>query len=335
MKVSQLLESRRGNWRQLDELCRKLEQFRRIPAPVVARFASLYRAVCADLALAESYQLPPSTVDYLHQLVGRAHNQIYRSQRFRIRMWMAELLYAVPAQLYADRYIRVASVLFWGLFAMSMWLASDASPAPDFAVKMVGEDNLRMYEEMYVQAKWEQDLGGGTGMTGFYQSHNTTIGLRVFAHGLLFGIGGILETVRNAAYLGAVFGYMTTVPDARDNFFQFVTAHGPFELTAIVLAAGVGMKLGFALLFTGGLTRGDSVRLAGKSAMPAMGVAMILFLLAALIEGYISPSALPYEIKALFGAGSSLVLMIYFVVLGSIGRTMIADAENGESGRDL
>jgi uncharacterized membrane protein SpoIIM required for sporulation len=322
MKVSQLLESRRGNWRQLDELCRKLEQWRRLPAPVVARFASLYRAVCADLALAESYQLPPSTVDYLHQLVGRAHNQLYRSRRFRIRAWLAELLYAVPAGIYQDRHIRFASLLFWGLFAMSMWLASDLSPTPQFAEQMVGEENLRMFEEMYREAEWNRDVSQGTGMTGFYQNHNTTIGLRVFAHGLLFGIGGVLETVRNAAYLGAVFGFMTTVPGPRENFFQFVTAHGPFELTAIVLSAGVGMKLGFALLFTGGLTRGDSVRLAGRSAMPAMGVTMILFLLAALIEGYISPSALPYEAKAMFGVGSSLVLMIYFVVLGAMGKEM-------------
>ena len=324
MKVAQLLDSRRGNWRQLDELCRKLEQWRRLPAPVVARFASLYRGVCADLALAESYQLPPSTVDYLHQLVGRAHNQLYRSRRFRLRAWSSELLYAVPARIYNDSCIRLASLLFWGLFGMSMWLASAASPLPQFAEQLVGEDNLQMYESMYEEAAWDRNLGEGTGMTGFYQNHNTTIGLRVFAHGLLFGIGGIMETVRNAAFLGAVFGHMTSVPGPRENFFQFVTAHGPFELTAIVLSAGVGMKLGFALLFTGGLTRSDSVRLAGRSAMPAMGVTMILFFLAALVEGYISPSAMPYEVKAAFGVGSSFALMVYFVVLGSIGQRMMA-----------
>jgi uncharacterized membrane protein SpoIIM required for sporulation len=121
-----------------------------------------------------------------------------------------------------------------------------------------------------------------------------------------------------------VFGHMTTVSGPRENFFQFVTAHGPFELTAIVLSAGVGMRLGFALLFTGGLTRGDSVRQAGRGAMPAMGVTMLLFLLAALVEGYISPSSMPYEAKAAFGVGSSLALMVYFVFLGAIGQSTLA-----------
>ena len=51
--------------------------------------------------------------------------------------------------------------------------------------------------------------------------------------------------------LGAAFGHMGTV-EQRDNFFQFVTAHGPFELTAIVLSAAAGMRLGFSLVDTHG-----------------------------------------------------------------------------------
>ncbi len=68
-------------------------------------------------------------------------------------------------------------------------------------------------------------------MAGFYIGHNATIGLRCFAFGLLAGIGGLYETVFNASTLGATFGYMAHSPSA-SNFFHFVTAHGPFELTA-------------------------------------------------------------------------------------------------------
>ena len=110
---------------------------------------------------------------------------------------------------------------------------------------------------------------------------------------------------------------MTTVPQA-SNFCHFVTAHGPFELTAILLSAAAGMRLGFALVLTGGLTRADSVRRAGTLAMPAMGAAIVLFLLAAFIEGFVSPSSLPYEVKAAVGAVSAGILMIYFVMLGNL-----------------
>jgi uncharacterized membrane protein SpoIIM required for sporulation len=319
MRVADLLEERRSNWRDLEQLCSALEsrKARRMSGKQISRFAALYRGVCADLALADAYHLPPTTVDYLHQLVGRAHNQLYRSRRFRIKAWAEELLFGVPGRLYRDGCLRLAFFLFYGVFALSMFLGSAASPYPKFAEETVGQEFLTMMEEMYNESPTSRDFDSGSFMTSFYTFHNTTIGLRVFAYGLLLGVGGVYETIHNAQILGAMEGYMSTVPQ-RDNFCHFVTAHGPFELTAILLSAAAGMRLGFALVLTGGLTRGDSVRRAGTQAMPAMGAAIVLFLLAAFIEGYISPSSLPYEVKAAVGAVSAGILMVYFVMLGNL-----------------
>ena len=58
-----------------------------VRAPDVLRLGQLYRGVCSDLMLAESYDLPRDTVAYLHGLVGRAHNVLYRAQGFRFRDW--------------------------------------------------------------------------------------------------------------------------------------------------------------------------------------------------------------------------------------------------------
>jgi uncharacterized membrane protein SpoIIM required for sporulation len=153
-------------------------------------------------------------------------------------------------------------------------------------------------------------------MAGFYIYHNTGIGLKCFAGGLLV-VPGLFVTVHNAAQLGAAFGYMAR-PDvpAGVNFFHFVTAHGPFELTAIVLAAGAGLRLGLSWIKTNGLTRIDSLRRTAGDAMPIMGTAMMLFFLAALIEAFLSPSAAPYAIKAVVAVICSGLLMFYFVVLG-------------------
>ena len=106
-----------------------------------------------------------------------------------------------------------------------------------------------------------------------------------------------------------------TVPQ-REHFFNFVTAHGPLELTAIVLSAAAGMRLGFSLVDTRGFTRISSLRRAAEEAMPTMGAAMIMFLLAALIEGFLSPSAAPYPIKAMVAVLSAGMLMFYFIFLG-------------------
>jgi len=47
-----------------------------------------------------------------------------------------------------------------------------------------------------------------------------------------------------------------------------------------------------------------------------MGAAMAMFFLAALIEGLISPSALPYWVKASVAVVSSGMLSFYFIILG-------------------
>jgi hypothetical protein len=43
---------------------------------------------------------------------------------------------------------------------------------------------------------------------------------------------------------------------------------------------------------------------------------VILFFMAAFTEGFLSPSPLPYFVKASFAIFSSGLLMVYFVVLG-------------------
>ena len=87
-------------------------------------------------------------------------------------------------------------------------------------------------------------------------------------------------------------------------------------LQAIVLSAAAGMRMGFSIIETGGYSRGESLRRGVKAAMPTVGAAIILFALAAFIEAFISPSALPYEAKAGVAVICSGVLVFYFVLLG-------------------
>lgn len=317
MKVAELLEKRRQNWRELEMLCAQMESRRvgKLGAPVVSRFASLYRSACADLALADAYQLPPNTVAYLHQLVGRAHNQLYRSHWFRVADWGRELFVDLPRRLYRDNYLRVAFVVFWGFFLASMALAYASE---SFAEKAIGREFVHTMEEMYSDHKWGRSPNDDALMVSRYIQHNTSIGLRCFASGLILGIGGLLVVVDNAVQLGTVFGHMATLPQ-RDTFFQFVTAHGPFELTAIVVSAAAGMRLGFAIIDTRGLTRMASIRNAAREAMPVMCLGMLLFGLAAFIEGIVSPSAAPYWVKASVAVLSSALLLFYFVILGQAG----------------
>src|SRR5262249_5201675 len=118
-----------------------------------------------------------------------------------------------------------------------------------------------------------------------------------FAWGLLLGLGSLYELLSNGILLGTAFGHMARGPHAA-NFFTFVTAHGPFELTAIVFSGAAGLRLGAGLIDTQGETRLASLRREAARALPVAGAAVLLFVLAAFLEGFVSPSSLPYSGKA-------------------------------------
>jgi uncharacterized membrane protein SpoIIM required for sporulation len=319
MKVIDLLERRRPNWQELERLCERMNMAGGSLSPAeVSRLGSLYRAACADLALAYAYQLPQNTVQYLHRLVGRAHNQLYRSRRFELTKWTRTLIFDVPKQIFNDRCVQIMFCLFWGLFILSAYLAYSKTAWPSFAEQVLTAEGISGLEKMYENpidgSKRSGDIN--TFMAGYYTQHNTGIGLQCFSWGLLV-VPGMLVTMFNAISLGAAFGYMAR-PDvaAGENFFHFVTAHGPFELTAIVLSAGAGLRLGLSWIMTNGLTRISALRKAGREVMPIVGAAMVMFFLAALIEGFLSPSGAPYPIKVVVALLSSGLLAVYFIVLG-------------------
>ena len=333
MKVAELVTQRRKNWQELEQLCAQMENRRKktLGAKNISRFASLYRSTCADLALADAYQLPPNTTQYLHRLVGRAHNQLYRSRRFDVQAWADTLLHDVPKKIFGDKCVQTAFAVFWFVFFASAGLAMRTDLWPTYANQMVGDATLEQMDESFAKPIKGRAAGANPVMASFYIQHNTGIGLQCFAGGLLL-IPGLIVTIFNAAHLGAAFGYFAR-PDiaAGNNFFEFVTAHGPFELTAIVLSAGAGMRLGMSWIKTDGYSRMASLRRTAQDTMPLMGAAIVLFFLAALIEGFLSPSGLPYGIKAAVAVISSGLLMVYFVVLGFPTSADQADSSNSSS----
>jgi uncharacterized membrane protein SpoIIM required for sporulation len=324
MNVANLLEKRKRQWTELEQLCDSMETRGRTGktgkshhqgAAGVSRFATLYRAACADLALADAYQLPPSTVGYLHRLVARAHNQLYRADSFDPSQWSDVVFRQAPQQIYRDPCVRIATVVFFGLFLLSMMIASNEDAFPDFAQRIVGEPTLAQMEDMYEQpldAPGDHYMQAAAG----YIHHNTGIGLKCFAYGILI-IPCLFTLAYNGVFLGTVFGYMSR-PDVTgsEHFYEFVTAHGPFELTAIALAAGGGLRLGVGLIYTAGRTRIDSMRENGRQAIPIMAASAMLFVLAAITEGFLSPSPTPYVFKAAWSILSSGMISLYFVVLG-------------------
>jgi uncharacterized membrane protein SpoIIM required for sporulation len=256
MRIGELLDKRRADWSELEQLCDAFQASNKKivrSGKTVARLAALYRGACSDLAMSEVYQLPPVTVEYLHRLVARAHNQLYQSRRFEWEKWSNVIAVDMPRAIFSDACVHIAALLFFGLFALGAILGSSETTFSSFASQIAGEEALEQLEESFAKPL-SADFNHYVFMASFYIRHNTSIGLRCFGMGPLI-IPCIVELGFQAVLLGTMFGYMAR-PNvaAGEHFFEFVTAHGPFELTAIALSAAAGLRLGVGLIATAGLS---------------------------------------------------------------------------------
>jgi uncharacterized membrane protein SpoIIM required for sporulation len=266
--------------------------------------------------LADDHDLPRETVAHLQALVARAHNLVYRATGFQFRDLGRALFYWAPRRLRHDPTLRLATVVFWAVFLFSALLAAGRA---EFASEILGEPFLETMDHMYAEPfhtpRHDGQERNDTMMAGFYIQHNTTIGLQCFAWGILLGLGSLYQLFWNALIFGTLFGHMATRPQGA-NFFEFVTAHSAFELTAIIVASAAGLRLGWGLVDTKGQSRISSLRREASNALPGVGMAVVLFVLAALVEGYISASALPYWCKAAVAILSASSIIAYLALGG-------------------
>ncbi|MFT3763864.1 MAG: stage II sporulation protein M [Pseudoxanthomonas sp.] len=263
-----------------------------------------YRRICQQLALARRRGYSPVVTERLQQLMQRGHNLLYRTPPPRWRRAAEFLLADFPRLVRSEAGCMWASLALFaipllGWFALLQW-------RPELIHALMGPQQIAQLERMYDPASAAHKLGRDSGsdwmMFGVYIMNNISIGLRTFASGLLAGVGTIAVLIANGVQIGAAFGHLQQIGYG-DPLWRFTCGHGAFELTAIVIAGGAGLRLGLGLIAPGRLRRVDALVEGGKKgAQLCLGVAAML-LVAAFIEAFWSsigsiPAAVKYAVAA-------------------------------------
>lgn len=121
---------------------------------------------------------------------------------------------------------------------------------------------------------------------------------------------------QNMLNLGIGIGLMESA-GRLDIFLGLILPHGILELTAVFVAAGTGLRLGWTVIDPGPRTRRDALAAEGRAAIGmAIGLAAVLFV-SGVIEGFVTPSGLPTWARVTIGVVSELLFLAYVYVLGS------------------
>ncbi len=326
MKQERFEASHGNEWRRLEQLLEQLEQRRARPDPdLMQQFPQLYRQVCHYLALAQERRYSAYLIEHLNDLALRGHHQLYRFRgNWRlglIRFLVADFPQAVRQE---AGFILLAAAL---LFGPALLMFGLTLLEPHLVFSLLDPVQVTRMEEMYNPD--QQHLGRERAsdtdfmMFGYYIYNNISVAFRCFAGGLVFMVGALTAILFNGLMLGAVAGHLTN-QGFTDTFFPFVIAHGAFELTAIAIAGGAGLKLGYSILAPGRLSRLDALKQAAGGAVRIMYGVILMLVIAAFIEAFWSSSG-NLAIAVKYGVGSLLWLLVIGYFLAA-GRTARADA---------
>ena len=120
-------------------------------------------------------------------------------------------------------------------------------------------------------------------------TNNMSVALTGWAGGAAAGVGAFYVVVLNGFLLGAVVG--TTVHYAlADRLLAFISAHGPLEITLILVTAAAGLGLGHALVAADDRPRGVAMGEASRRALAVLIGCLPWFAALAAVEAVVSPS---------------------------------------------
>jgi uncharacterized membrane protein SpoIIM required for sporulation len=332
-------EARWGQFaRQLADAQRR--GLRSMSSEEVASFVAAYREIATDLARLStaSRGRELDAVFRLSRLVAGGHNLLYRQKRIAFKSIGEYLLVTVPFEVRRSApAIAAAAVLLFGSGAAS-FVAVVREPAtaellvPPGMIDRAEADAARAREGN--AAYIDVDAYARPLIASSVMRNNVQVTFLAFASGLTAGTLTAFLLLFNGITLGAAIGLFAS-KGVGFLIIDFITAHGPFELTAICIAAGGGFLIAAGLLLPGPRTRREALVIQGRRALRLLAAATIFLIFAGLIEGLISPRTdVSFGFK-LAVAGSSVLIMLAYLLAGVGRRTATEEESAYNADRDL
>jgi uncharacterized membrane protein SpoIIM required for sporulation len=313
--MNRFITDHKDNWQRLENLLDILEtsSLRGLTRMEVREFGELYRRAATDLAIARSETRDPKVINYLNSLVIRAHGKIYRAENQGFNLIWDFFAEDFPRAFRRTwRYTAFALAIFT-FFSIASFVLCYNDPV--FADQL-GLSSYRSAAQSNQQ--WWMDLNEANQIgSSAILTNNILVAFNAFAYGAFFGIGTLYVLVTNGLMIGGVLGVCYKVnPEFGNGLTTFMVGHGVIELSCIFIAGGAGLLIGYSLINPGDLTRAQALKKNGLEAVRlAIGCACLL-VVAGIIEGFLSPSALPAYVKIGTGILSGLAMYSYLLLAG-------------------
>jgi len=306
--VDAFVLAHRDTWDRLDQLAKNR---RRLSGAEIDELVDLYQRVSTHLSMVRSGSSDSALVGRLSSLVARARAAVTGahaplSSEFT-RFWTVSF----PVVAYrAWRWWLGTAVVFFAVVAIiALWVMN--SPEVQSAIGTPSElDELVNHE---FASYYSQHSAAAFGLHVWV--NNSWVAAKCIAFSILLGVPIPFVLFANAANLGVVAGLMLQAGRG-DVMLGLLLPHGLLELTSVLLAGAVGMRLGWSVISPGDRPRGQVLAEQGRAVVSVAVGLVVVLLVSGAIESMVTPSPLPTLIRIGIGIAAEAAFLAYVAYFG-------------------
>ncbi|HTJ50633.1 MAG TPA: stage II sporulation protein M [Cyclobacteriaceae bacterium] len=307
MKETRFIAQNKEKWQEAETL---LDSHVKEPE----KLSNLFIQVVDDLSYSRTYYPNRSVRVYLNKIARQYFAIIYsykkeKHNQFKL-FWLEELPQII---LYSKRELLISLLVF--LLSLAIGIFSSYKD-PQFVSTILGDSYVSMTDKNIESGdpmavyKQSQQIDMFLGIT----FNNLMVAFRTYVLGIFMGIGTLASLLHNGIMVGSFQYYFV----ARGLFIESALSiwlHGTLEISSIILAGGAGLTLASGLIFPGTYSRLQSLQLSGIRSLKLMlGIAPV-FVLAAIIESFLTRyTDAPAFLKLLLIILSFSFIIGYFVI---------------------
>lgn len=299
-------KSRQANWERLEKLAKR----RSLRGAEADEFYQLYQRTATDLAYLRANAPDPDLVLRLSAILGRARSKLTTKHNSVFSALKSFFFITLPYAFYRIRWWSAAVSALCIIAFTAVLLTYILNPS---LIETLGPKEQLDY---YAQVAFEQYYSeyAHSDFTVMVWTNNAWIALQCVAS----GITGIfpLVVLWNNSLAVAQAGAILESRNLLSEFFQLILPHGQLELFAIFIAGAAGLRLFWAWVRPQKMPRTRALAEEGRHTV-MVGIGLIfLLLISGIIEGFVTPSGLPWAVKIGIGTGALLAVIFWFTYFG-------------------
>lgn len=297
-----------AQWQRLEALVKRR---RRLSGAEVDELVSLYQRVGTHLSAVRAAAADPALVARLSTLVARGRAAVTGAHTPAWREAGRFLLVSFPGAAYRARWWWLGCAA--GSLLVGVLVGWWVSRAPDVQTSIATRTQIRQLVGHDFRGYYSQYPA--TSFAFKVWTNNVWVAAQSLVFGILLGIPTLLVLFANAVNGGVDGGLMFAYGRGAE-FFGLILPHGLLELSAVFLAAGAGLRLGWCVIDPGPRPRGQALAQEGRAAIGlALGLILVLATSGA-IEAFVTPSPLPTSARIAVGIAAEVIFLAYVIVFG-------------------